>query len=79
MAAGSMMLPSTVVGAVALGRENMNPRARLALAVLAALPTLFVLWQLLRELDLWRAVVGWLMMFVIYGPLVWALSRATRL
>lgn len=40
MAAGAMMLPSTIVGAVALGRARIRPLARLALATI---PTLFVL------------------------------------
>jgi len=78
MAAGAMMLPSMIVGAVALGRVSMHPLARLALVALAAIPTLFVLQQLLDELDPWRAITGWALMFVIYLPLVWALSRALR-
>lgn len=78
MAAGAMMLPSTILAAIVLGREGMRPLARLTLAALAAIPTLFVLGQLVSELDLWRAVIGWAMMFVIYLPLVWALSRALR-
>jgi len=77
MAAGAMMLPSTVA-AVALGRDGMHPRARLAVATLAAIPTLFVLRQLVSEIDLWRAVIGWVSMFVVYLPLVWAVSRAIR-
>lgn len=78
MAAGAMMLPSTILAAVALGREGMHRFARLTLAALAAIPTLFVLRQLVSELDVWRAIVGWAFMFVIYLPLVWALSRAMR-
>lgn len=78
MAAGAMMLPSTVVGAVALGRTSMAPRWRAVLALVAAGLTLIVLRQLLDDLDLWRALVGWALMFVVYLPLVWALARSLR-
>lgn len=56
IAAGGQMLPSTIVAAVALGRTGMRPRVRLALAGLAAIPTLFVLKQLVDDLALWRAI-----------------------
>ena len=78
VAAGAMMLPSTLLAAIALGRTGMHPLARLALAALAAIPALLVLQQLLSELTDWRAVIGWALMFAIYLPLVWALSRAIR-
>lgn len=78
MAAGAMMLPSVLLGAIALGRVGMRPLARLALVALAMIPTLFVLRQLVEEIDLWRAIVGWALMFVIYLPLMWSLSRALR-
>lgn len=74
--AGATMLPSTIVGAVALGRTAMPPRWRLVLAALAVVGTLFVLQQLVDDLDLWRAVAGWALMYAVYLPLVWALSRA---
>jgi len=78
MAAGGMMLPSTLIAAVALGRTGMDPRARFGLVALAAIPTLFVLNQLVSDIPLWRAVTGWVLMFVVYLPLVWALSRSLR-
>ncbi len=78
MAAGAMMLPSTIVGAVALGRTTLAQRWRIILAALAVLPTLVVLRDLAGDLELWRAVAGWALMYAVYLPLTWALSRSLR-
>ncbi len=78
MAAGAPMLPPTLLAAIAVGRTNMNRNVRLVLAALAVVPTLFVLRQLLEEIELWRAIIGWVLMLAIYAPLVWALSRSLR-
>ena len=48
------------------------------MALLAAVPTLFVLRQLIEDLSVWHAILGWVLMLVIYAPMVWALSRALR-
>jgi hypothetical protein len=78
VAAGSIMLPATLLGAIALGRSDWHRLIRLALALLAAVPIVYVLSELLNDLPLWRALVGWLLMLVVYTPLVWALSRSLR-
>lgn len=78
MAAGAMMLPSTIVGAVALGRSSLAQRWRVILAALAVLPTLVVLRDLAGDLELWRALVGWALMTAVYLPLIWALSLSLR-
>jgi len=75
LAAGMIMLPSTLLAAVALGRKRMDRRWRIALAMLAIIPAAMVLAQLLDELPVWRALVGWVLMFAVYLPIVWALSR----
>lgn len=78
MGAGMMMMPSTVLAAVAIGRTQMKRWGRLALGALAFIPTLGVLSQLLNDLPAWRAVVGWLLMFVIYLPMSWVLGWTMR-
>jgi hypothetical protein len=78
MAAGMMMYPFVLLAAVARGRTRMHRLGRLALLGLAAVPTLFVLRQLLEELPDARAVIGWALMFVVYAPLVWAFAPALR-
>lgn len=78
LAAGASMLPTLLLAAVALGRTNWHRAVRLVLALLAAVPAVFVLLQLIDDLALWRAILGWVLMLVIYAPLVWALSRAFR-
>lgn len=78
LAAGGPMLPFLLLAAVALGRTNLRRAVRIALAALAAVPTLFVLRQLVDDLALGRAVAGWLLMLAIYAPLVWALAAALR-
>jgi hypothetical protein len=78
MAAGMMMYPFVLLAAVARGRIGMHRLGRLALLGLAAVPTLFVLRQLLEELPYARAVVGWALMFVVYAQLVWAFAPALR-
>lgn len=78
LGAGGPLLPSIIVGALALGSVALRPQARLALVLVAATPTLFVLRQLLDDIEAWRAVVGWGLMFGVYLPLVWALARSLR-
>jgi len=78
LGAGSIMMPSTLLAGFAIGRTEMNRLGRIALAALAFLPTTFVLTQLVDELPLWRAVAGWVLMFAIYLPISWALSRTIR-
>ena len=78
LAAGAQMFPTLVLAAVALGRTDWRRVARVGLALLAAAPTFFVLRQLVDDLSLWRALLGWVLMLVIYAPLVWTLSRALR-
>lgn len=78
LAAGGQMLPSLLLAAVALGRTGLHRGARVAVAALAAVPTLVVLRQLVDDLQPWRAAVGWLLMLVVYAPLVVALARALR-
>lgn len=78
LAAGGPMLPYLLLAALALGRTDLNRGVRFALAALAAVPTLFVLRQLVDDIELWRAILGWLLMFAIYAPLVWALAQSSR-
>ena len=78
LAPGAQMLPFLLLAAVALGRTDLHRGVRFALAALAAVPTLFVLRQLVDDLVLWRAVVGWMLMFAVYAPLVWALAQSLR-
>lgn len=78
LAAGAQMLPALLLAALALGRTNLRRGMRLALWALAAVPALFVLRQLVDDLPLWRAIVGWALMFMVYAPLVWALALALR-
>ncbi|MCC7020565.1 MAG: hypothetical protein IT332_12455 [Ardenticatenales bacterium] len=78
LAAGAPMLPYLLLAALALGRTDLHRGVRFALAALAAVPTLFVLRQLVDDLVLWRAVVGWMLMFAVYAPLVWALAQSLR-
>lgn len=78
MSCGARCAPATIVGAVALGRTSLAQRWRAAVAALAALPTLVVLRDLAGDLELWRAVVGWALMYAVYLPLIWALSRSLR-
>lgn len=78
LAAGAQMLPALLLAALALGRTNLRRGMRLALWALAAVPALFVLRQLVDDLPLWRAIVGWALMFMVYAPLVWALATALR-
>lgn len=78
MAAGAMMLPFILLAAIARGRTGMRRAGRLAFVFLAMIPPLLVLRQLIEELDLWRAILGWGLMFVVYLPLAWALSAALR-
>lgn len=78
LAAGAQMLPFLLLAALALGRTDLHRGVRFALAALAAVPTLFVLRQLVDDLVLWRAVVGWMLMFAVYAPLVWALAQSLR-
>ena len=76
LAAGGQMLPFLLLAAVALGRVDVHRFLRLALCALAAVTPLFVLRQLLEDLAVWRAVMGWVLMFLIYAPLVWSLARS---
>lgn len=78
LAAGAQMLPFLVLAAVAAGRTDWHGGTRVAVAALAAVPSLLVLRQLVDDLELWRAIVGWGLMFAVYAPLVWALARALR-
>lgn len=78
LAAGAPMLPYLLLAALALGRTDLHRAVRFALAALAIVPTLFVLRQLVDDIDLWRAVLGWMLMFAIYAPLVWALAQSLR-
>lgn len=78
LAAGAQMFPTLVLAAVALGRTDWRRAVRVGLALLAAAPTYFVLRQLVDDLPLWRAILGWMLMLVIYAPLVRALSRTLR-
>lgn len=78
LAAGALMLPSTILAAVALARMRMRPRLRLVLALAAFVPTLLQLRQLADELPPWRAGLGWLLMFAIYAPLVLGLAATLR-
>lgn len=78
LAAGAQMLPFLLLAAVALGRTDAHRGVRFALAALAAVPTLFVLRQLVDDLDPWRAVLGWTLMLAVYAPLVWALAQSLR-
>ena len=74
LAAGAPMLPYLLLAALALGRTDLHRAVRFALAALAIVPTLFVLRQLVDDIDLWRAVLGWMLMFAIYARVVWGWS-----
>lgn len=78
LAAGAQMLPTLLLAAMALGRTHWPRALRAGLALLAALPTLLILRQLLQDLPWWRAVLGWGLMLLVYAPLVRALAGAWR-
>lgn len=78
LAAGGQMLPFLLLAAAAIGRVDFHRYMRTAVFALAAVAPLLVLRQLLEDLPLWRAILGWALMLVIYAPLVWSLARALR-
>lgn len=77
MAAGALMLPSTLLGGAALALPPRLALPRRALGATALLLTVLVARQeMAGDLPLWHAVAGWALMLVVYAPLVVALGRS---
>ena len=76
--AGTVMLPALVAGSLALGRTDWRRGARSVLAGVAALNAAAMIGFLGGDLGVVRTAVGWLLMLLLYGVIIGALSLNLR-
>jgi hypothetical protein len=76
-AAGAVMLPTVLGGALARYRAGWTPAVRVVLAILAAAPIVFLASELRSGFG-WslRSLAGFVGLLAIYGAIIWA-ARAT--
>jgi hypothetical protein len=71
--AGSIMFPTVIGGGLAVARTQWRVGWRIACAVLAAVPVVFVGFGLVGSFG-WslRSVAGFVSMLAVYGTIIWA-------